>query len=351
MRNEAYYPNSGSNLGDRLADMGVEPSRKTAVGVILIVALFAFEIFNFDTTRYALRDLLGGVEFLTFEWASILAIAFCSIDFAGLVRIFTPERGMDEPKEVWYLMGAWLLGATMNAVMTWWAVSLTLLNNDFGNEIMSREQLLQIVPIFVAVLVWITRILFIGAFSVAGEHIFDFYEGDEPSSPPPPPRSNNKRAPARKEPVRTTTAPQRQTTRAPRQPAALPRQTQSRANKPQAKRSAPKALQPSRPRPKAQPKPKPKATAQPVQAYPTDDVPDFLEQHDFDDYFADMPQQTLLPTQKPMPNQNPRAAKRPSLSSPKQQPTSRVRQRPSKPTSNAGVRRVTPPRNNNKPRH
>lgn len=148
--------------------------RKAVIGIFLVMALLAFEIFNFDTTRYALRNLLGEVQFIGLQWAAILAIAFCAIDFAGLVRLFTPEQGADEPKEVWYLMGAWLLGATMNAVMTWWAVSLTLLNHDLGNEVLSREQLLKYVPIFVAVLVWLTRILFIGAFTVAGEHIFDF---------------------------------------------------------------------------------------------------------------------------------------------------------------------------------
>jgi hypothetical protein len=131
----------------------------------------AFELFNFDTTRYALSNLLGPVSFLGMGWASILAIAFCAIDFAGLVRLFTPESGGEQPREVWYLMGAWLLGATMNALMTWWAVSLTLLNHDFGNEVLSRGQLLQIVPIFVATLVWLTRILFIGALTVTGSHL------------------------------------------------------------------------------------------------------------------------------------------------------------------------------------
>ncbi len=147
--------------------------RKTVIGAILLIALVAFEIFNFDTTRYALQDLLGGVTFVGISWAAILAIAFCAIDFAGLARLFTPERGREEPKAVWYLMGAWLLGATMNAIMTWWAVSLTVMNHQTGNEVLSREQLLQIVPVLVAALVWLTRILFIGAFSVAGEHIFD----------------------------------------------------------------------------------------------------------------------------------------------------------------------------------
>ncbi len=112
---------------------------------------------------------------MALRWATILAIAFCAIDFAGLLRFFLPEDEYGEPpRELWYLMGAWLLGATMNALMTWWAVSLTLLNHDLGNEILSRQQLVEIVPAFVAVLVWLTRILFIGAFTVAGGYLFDF---------------------------------------------------------------------------------------------------------------------------------------------------------------------------------
>ncbi len=147
-------------------------SRQAVIGIILVVALAAFEIFNFDTTKYALANLLGDVNFLSISWATILAFAFCAIDFAGLAHLFTPERGRDEPKETWYLMGAWLLGATMNALMTWWAINLTLLEHQLGNEVLSRQQLLSTAPIFVAVLVWLTRILFIGAFSVAGDHIF-----------------------------------------------------------------------------------------------------------------------------------------------------------------------------------
>lgn len=152
--------------------LGLNLPQKSIMGVILVVALVAFELFNFDTTRYALNNLLGDVRFLGVSWAAILATAFCAIDFAGLARLFTPEQGRNEPTAVWYLMGAWLLGATMNAIMTWWAVSLTLLTHDFGNEVLSREQLLRWVPFFVATLVWLTRILFIGAISVAGEYMF-----------------------------------------------------------------------------------------------------------------------------------------------------------------------------------
>lgn len=168
------------------ADLQIKgTSRKAVIGLLLVVALVAFEMFNFDTTRYALDSILGDITFLGITWATILAIAFCAIDFAGLARLFTPERGANEPKEVWYLMGAWLLGATMNAVMTWWAVSLTLLSHDFGNEVLARETLLKLVPIFVAGLVLLTRILFIGAFSVAGEHIFDLAGTGRDARPQP----------------------------------------------------------------------------------------------------------------------------------------------------------------------
>jgi len=168
--------NKQSILNRIATQVGAQDPRHVVIGIILLTALIAFEIFNFDTTRYALNSLLGEITFVRLSWATILAIAFCAIDFAGLARLFTPQKGEDEPKEVWYLMGAWLLGATMNAVMTWWAVSITLLNHQYlGNEILDREQLLRFVPIFVAVLVWLTRILFIGSITVAGEHMFDFH--------------------------------------------------------------------------------------------------------------------------------------------------------------------------------
>ncbi len=186
MKNSQYVQ-SRNAVGSRLTDLGSTIPKKFLVGAVLLVALIAFEIFNFDTSQYALRNLLGEIRFLGLQWATILAIAFCAIDFAGLIRIFTPERGRDEPKEVWYLTGAWLLGATMNAILTWWAISLALLNHNFGNEVLSREQLLLYVPIFVAVLVWLTRILFIGAFSVAGEHIFEMHTmGNAMRSQPQP---------------------------------------------------------------------------------------------------------------------------------------------------------------------
>jgi hypothetical protein len=141
--------------------------------VIIIAALLAFELFNYSTTDYALTDLLGDLSFLGIRWATILSIAFCGIDFAGIARLFTPEEGSDEPKEVWYLFGAWMLAAIMNAMLTWWGVSLAILNHEtLGNAVVSRETLLRVVPIFVAVMVWLIRVLIIGTFSIAGDRLF-----------------------------------------------------------------------------------------------------------------------------------------------------------------------------------
>jgi hypothetical protein len=174
------------SLSSQSTNMKASVPRQIMIGLLLLVALLAFEAFNFDTTRYALEDFLGETSFLTLRWATILAVAFCAIDFAGLAYLFGSEHAKGQSREVWYLMGAWLLGATMNALMTWWAVSITLLSHDLGNEVLSRSDLLQIVPIFVAVLVWLTRILFIGAFSVAGNHFFGLTpEAQVPGRRPP----------------------------------------------------------------------------------------------------------------------------------------------------------------------
>ena len=109
------YPKykQGDGIGAlwRSITRGRSLNRGAAWGMMILGALLAFEIFNFSSTQFALQDMLGNLEFAGVGWATILAIAFCGIDFAGIARIFTPEQGRDEPKEVWYLFGAWLLAA------------------------------------------------------------------------------------------------------------------------------------------------------------------------------------------------------------------------------------------------
>ncbi|HCB01782.1 MAG TPA: hypothetical protein DIW23_07655 [Anaerolineae bacterium] len=151
-----------------------EINRGAAFGGIIIGALIAFEIFNFSATQHALQDMLGTLSFGGFKWATILAIAFCGIDFAGIARIFTPEQGRDEPAEVYYLFGAWLLAAGFNAILIWWSVSVAIANNGGiqGTTSISGQALAQGVPIFVAAMVWLIRVLIIGTISLAGDRLF-----------------------------------------------------------------------------------------------------------------------------------------------------------------------------------
>src|SRR3990172_3554532 len=162
-------------------------------GGIILSALLAFEVFNYSSTAFALHDILGDLAFGPLKWATILAIAFCGIDFAGIARIFTPEKGRDEPTEVWYLFGAWLLAAGFNASLTWWGVSVAIVNHSSAasGAVVSSATLTKVVPIFVAVMVWLIRVLIIGTFSLAGDRLFTTANAHTSYAPRPTTQTSN----------------------------------------------------------------------------------------------------------------------------------------------------------------
>lgn len=183
-----YRRNSGDGLRALFRDLtrGRRFNRGAAWGMIILVALIAFEVSNFNATRFALLDILGNLSFGGMQWATILAIAFCGIDFAGIARVFTPEQGADEPKEVYYLFGAWLLAAGFNAILTWWGVSVAIVNHTSasGGAVISNETMTKVVPIFVAAMILLIRVLIIGSFSLAGDRMFTTAESDRNYSRP-----------------------------------------------------------------------------------------------------------------------------------------------------------------------
>ena len=157
-----------------LPNFRIRLQRGLVFGLLIVTALLAFEVFNYSTTDFALTDLIGDLKFIGIRWATILAFAFCGIDFAGIARLFTQEHERDELSEVWYLFGAWMLAALMNAILTWWGVSIAILNHQsLGNAIIARETLIKVVPIFVAVMIWLLRVLIIGTISMAGDRLFN----------------------------------------------------------------------------------------------------------------------------------------------------------------------------------
>jgi hypothetical protein len=145
------------------------PRRGVSFLALIAGATVLFEAFNFSTTEHALSGVLGGLDFLGISWSTILALAFCGIDFAGIARLFAPEERADDRVEGIYLLAAWLLAGAINAAMTWWAVSAALLDQPIlGNELVSRQDLLVYVPILVAGAVWLIRVLLIGTLTLSG---------------------------------------------------------------------------------------------------------------------------------------------------------------------------------------
>jgi hypothetical protein len=142
----------------------------TIYGLIIILAMIAFEAVNYSTTNYALRDLLGDLSFGSISWATLMALAFCGIDFAGIARLITQNGREENPKASWYLFGAWLLAGTFNAALTWWGVSIAIASHPtVSASLVNTKSLTAVVPVMVAIMVWVIRILIIGSLSSALE--------------------------------------------------------------------------------------------------------------------------------------------------------------------------------------
>ncbi len=142
-----------------------------AYALIIILAMVAFELFNYGTTVFALNDLLGDITFAGIRWATFLAVAFCGIDFAGIASLISQPRQRDN-KDAWYLFGAWLIAGTANAALTWWGVSMAIVGHSIGGSaVINATTLIKVVPIFVAVMVWVIRVLIISSLSTALERL------------------------------------------------------------------------------------------------------------------------------------------------------------------------------------
>jgi len=131
---------------------------------IIVLALLAFEAVNYSTTAFALKDLLGNLKFLGIRWSTLLALAFCGLDFAGIARLVTQKERSRADRDSWFLFGAWLIAATFNAMLTWWGITIAVANHSVRSaELVSTQQLTTIVPVMVAIMVWVIRILIIGS--------------------------------------------------------------------------------------------------------------------------------------------------------------------------------------------
>ncbi len=147
--------------------------------LIFIMALVAFEAFNFSTTDFALSDVLGDLRFAGVRWATLLSIAFCGIEFAGITRLFTPQNENESKRNTWFMFGAWILAATMNAILTWWGIVMAMQTHSvLSAGVMNNVFVSDVVPIFIALMVWVIRILLIGTLSKKGERMLNEVSGN-----------------------------------------------------------------------------------------------------------------------------------------------------------------------------
>ena len=126
------------------------------VVVILMLSLVVYEVSNFPTTAFALNDLLGDLKFIGFRWVDILAVAFLSVDLAALARLATARQDTNEPSEI-YLVGAWFLAISLNALLVYWAVYISLISQAPSDSAVW----LAAATAFIA---WLGRLLIIGSF-------------------------------------------------------------------------------------------------------------------------------------------------------------------------------------------
>ena len=128
-------------------------SRRFIKGIVLAISLFAFEVFNYDTTHMALVNW-----FAQANPASVNKIvwAFCLLDLMRLTQFFGIKHSA-------FIQKIWLFGVGVNALFTWYNARMTVWQYDFGHVVLRRQQVVLYVPIFIALLVFLTRVLFVEA--------------------------------------------------------------------------------------------------------------------------------------------------------------------------------------------
>ncbi len=133
--------------------------------MIMIAALVAFECFSFSATEFALGNMLGDLGMGFIRWSTILSLAFCGMDLAGIARLLNSDGKPDRNDTgSWFLLGAWVLAAAMNAGLTWWGVSVALYNQPADSVlILDPLTFVTAIPVLVSLGVWLIRILIIGS--------------------------------------------------------------------------------------------------------------------------------------------------------------------------------------------
>ena len=95
-----------TSLRNPLASLSKTHVRPTAVySGIIVLALIAFEAFNYSTTAYALRDLLGNHALHRHPLGNLDGTGILRVlTSPGLPRLVTQRGRQESQKEAWYFV-------------------------------------------------------------------------------------------------------------------------------------------------------------------------------------------------------------------------------------------------------
>lgn len=120
----------------------------------LVLALVLFLYFNISTSLETFDVMLGNTGPI-----HALVLAFCLLDFLGLVRVVTPDQDMkDEPAVVWITFGIWLLASTIDILFTTWWVYLQMADNLLTIPEAVPPWLVTLFPVAVALVEFCIRV-------------------------------------------------------------------------------------------------------------------------------------------------------------------------------------------------
>ena len=129
--------------------------KRPIVIALLVLAILVIESFVFFLTRVSLIDLLHGNVII----ATVSSACYVLVDLLFFYRKAKPKEG----GLINNILGVILAVGVIDSALIWWGATLLLGAKGYTGELL---------PLVLAVVIFVTRLFFIGAADVVGNPIF-----------------------------------------------------------------------------------------------------------------------------------------------------------------------------------